>query len=304
MDNPQSWSAVTVVPLDATLSPDAFDGFCADLIELGALGTAVDRAPEVTCYLEGDQDKVDSFVRGLGGLGCKVLSVSRIREENWTGACADVWEPIRAGTLEVVPVESADDRRPVSVGAIRIIPGLGFGTGHHATTRMVLGALCDYASSIVQSRPHRVFDLGTGSGILAIAAAKLLGAPVEGNDIEVGAIANARDNIALNNATDLVTVSTAPLSQFSGPYDLLLANLYGEVLMNLAPEVTRITRSGATAILSGITEIVWDQVWEVYGAKYGWKLVSEQSETGWMCAVIRRGAIEINPASLIFEKNE
>jgi len=291
MENPPSWSAVTVVPLDTNLSSDAFDGFCADLIELGALGTAVDRAPEVTCYLEGDQDKVDSFVRGLESLACKILSVSRIREENWTGACADVWEPIRAGTLEVVPVQSADDRRPASASAIRIIPGLGFGTGHHATTRMVLGALCEYASAVSQSRPQRVFDLGTGSGILAIAAAKLLGLPVDGNDIETGAIANARDNIALNNVTDLVTVSTAPLTQFSGPYDLLLANLYGEVLMNLAPEVTRITRPGSTAILSGITEIVWDQVWEVYGSQCGWELVSEKSDTGWMCAVIRRSTV-------------
>lgn len=276
------------MPLDSRLSADEFDGLCADLIDCGAAGTAVDRAPEITCYLEGDQTKVDRFIAAAVKLHCTLLSVSQVAEENWTGACPDVWEPIHAGELVVVPVESLADDRPAPPGALRIIPGLGFGTGHHTTTRMVLAALCDYAHQSRAQPPRRVFDLGTGSGILAIAAARLLQVPVEGNDIDTGAIDNARDNIQLNAVADTVHVSTEPLEQFTGPYDLILANLYGEVLMKLAPELHRISCPGTTAILSGITEIVWDQVWQVYGTQCGWKLTSEQSDSGWMCAVIQR----------------
>ncbi len=281
-----SWFAVVVRPEDPSLSGDVFDCLCAELVDRGAAGTAVDRAPEITCYLEGTQESIDAFIAQAGTLGCQIVSVSGVRQENWTAACPDVWEPIRAGSLEVVPVQSSDDERPAAPDAIRIIPGLGFGTGHHSTTRMILSALCEYVKTVSDPSGLRVYDLGTGSGILAIAAAKLLNVAIEGNDIDAGALENARDNIALNRVEHLVTVSADPITAARVPYDLILANVYGEVLMNLAPELTRIARPGATAILSGITEIVWDQVWHVYGTEYNWELVSEQSENGWMCAVI------------------
>jgi ribosomal protein L11 methyltransferase len=283
-----TWFAVTIVPQSTGLSSDDFDGLCAELIELGASGTAVDRAPQITCYLEGAPARLDTFLKGLSQLPCDVISVSQVKEENWTGACPEVWEPIIAGGFEVVPVESLNDERSTSPGTIRIIPGLGFGTGHHSTTRMVLTALSSYRPPALEGRRLRVFDLGTGSGILAIAAAKAFGVPVEGNDIDVGALDNARDNIALNSVSHLVTVSMTPLEEIEAGYDLVLANVYGEVLMKLAPELTRIARPGATAILSGITEIVWEQVWQVYGEQFGWQLISELSDSGWMCAVLQR----------------
>jgi ribosomal protein L11 methyltransferase len=283
-----SWFAVTLKPIESGLSNDSFDGLCSDLLELGASGTAVDKAPEITCYLEGDQRKADLFVLSAKALGCAVISVNQVANENWTGACPDVWEPIRAGSLLVVPVESLSDNREIEAGAIRIIPGLGFGTGHHATTRMVLIELCEYSKTLERAKP-KIFDLGTGSGILAIAAAKLLDTEVEGNDIETGAIENARDNIELNGLSEKISVSIKSINEFSGPYDLILANVYGEVLMNLAPTLTKLSKVGTTAILSGITEIVWDQVWEVYGSQYGWQLVSEQNDGGWICARLIRG---------------
>lgn len=283
-----SWFAVTLKPIESSLSNDSFDGLCSDLLELGASGTAVDKAPEITCYLEGDQRKADLFVLSAKALGCAVISVNQVANENWTGACPDVWEPIRAGSLLVVPVESLSDNREIEAGAIRIIPGLGFGTGHHATTRMVLIELCEYSKTLERAKP-KIFDLGTGSGILAIAAAKLLDTEVEGNDIETGAIENARDNIELNGLSEKISVSIKSINEFSGPYDLILANVYGEVLMNLAPTLTKLSKVGTTAILSGITEIVWDQVWEVYSSQYGWQLVSEQNDGGWICARLIRG---------------
>jgi ribosomal protein L11 methyltransferase len=286
MTSSVTWYALTVVPNDTALSTDTFDGICVELVELGASGTAVAQAPEITCFLEGDQSKVDAFVSNLATIGCTLVSQAKIEPENWTGACPDVWEPITAGPLTVIPVESPSDPRPAPPGAIKIIPGLGFGTGHHATTRMVLTELAELLTGPTPLSVTSALDFGTGSGILAIAVALQCKLRVEAIDIDQGAIENALDNARLNNVSHLLSLSTTPLEQLSGPYDLILANVYGEVLMSLSNEVTRLAQPGAIAILSGITEIVWDQVWETYSA-LGWSLVSERSETGWVCAVLR-----------------
>lgn len=288
MTTSATWFAVTVRPLDREISPDTFDGVCAELMDLGALGTAVDRAPDITCYLEGDESKVQAFVDGLNSIGCVLVSQSQVPQENWTGACPEVWEPITAGQLTVIPVESVEDPRSIPPGAIRIIPGLGFGTGHHATTRMVLAALSELVASSSWAVPKSILDFGTGSGILAIAATMLCKANVQAIDIDPSAIENARDNVALNGVSESVSLSTTPLANVQGTYDLVLANVYGEVLVSTAGDITRLTNPGGMAILSGITEIVWGQVWNAYGPQRGWKLLSERSDGGWVCAILRR----------------
>jgi ribosomal protein L11 methyltransferase len=152
---------------------------------------------------------------------------------------------------------------------------------------MVLSEL----SNLLETNPSRfcsVLDLGTGSGILAIAAARLLNTQIEAIDNDPLALENARDNLALNGVAGLVQLSTSPLDQLQGAYDLILANVYGEVLSALAPEMTRVAKPGAIAILSGITEIVWDSVWQTY-ERHNWKLLKEYGEQDWMCAVIQRG---------------
>lgn len=287
MSSSKSWFAVRVIPRESALSADLFDGLCSELIELGAAGTAVDKAPEITCFVAGDQSDVDSFIHGVESLGCSIISQSSVKEENWTGACPDVWEPIKAGRFEIVPVESLVDPRPANPGAIKIIPGLGFGTGHHTTTRMVLSELSEFLKRN-RTSPHSILDLGTGSGILAIAAAIAVRVPVVAIDIDPGAIDNAIDNATLNNVRDLLHLSTTPLQEVAGPFNLILANLYGEVLTNLASEVTRVAAPRATAILSGITELVWDTVRETYTSSFGWRVISEASDGGWMCAVLER----------------
>jgi ribosomal protein L11 methyltransferase len=282
----QIWFAVTLLPNDEQISNDAFDGICAELMALGALGTAVDCAPEITCYLEGDREKVEAFTAHLPALGCSLLSINEVVQENWTGACPDVWEPISAGRIEVVPVESIEDPRPAPPGAIKIIPGLGFGTGHHATTRMVLTALDKFAAE-QPAQQLSVLDIGTGSGILAIAAAKLFGTTVDAIDIDTAALDNAGDNIALNHVEHLVRLSNNTLEQLTDGYNLILANIYGEVLMSMAPLITKLSSRPATAILSGMTEIVWEQVQHVY-TKLGWSIAAEHAETDWVCAVMIR----------------
>ncbi len=285
------WFSLILRPTDSTLHGEALDAICSELMELGAIGTSIDNAPEIACYVEGEESKARELARLLPALGCTLLSCTEVSEENWTGACPDVWEPILAGTLQVVPVESPTDSRPVPAGALKIIPGLGFGTGHHSTTKMVLEQLTQLPKREATAR-YEILDLGTGSGILAIAAATLFSASVEAIDIDQGAIENARDNAALNQVSDRIALSTTPLQEISGSYDLVLANVYGEVLVQLAPEVTRVSKSDATLIMSGITELVWDEVLTTYCENLGWNLCSEHTDKGWVCAVLTRSGLK------------
>lgn len=281
------WYSITLRPNDPAAEGETLDEICSELMELGALGTSIDTPPEITCYVQGDEANAQSFAQHLPSLGCSLISLAEVSENNWTGACPDVWKPIQAGSLQVVPVESSTDPRPVPEGAIKIIPGLGFGTGHHSTTKMVLEEITQLPQYNAPSE-LKILDLGTGSGILAIAAAKLFRAPVEAIDIDEGAIENARDNTELNHVRELIALSTTPLEKVTGVYDLILANVYGEVLTQLAPEVTRVSKPGTTLIMSGITELVWNQVFSTYCEKLGWDLASERAENGWVCAVLTR----------------
>lgn len=127
-------------------------------------------------------------------------------------------------------------------GDIVIPPGHAFGTGDHPTTLAALAAVERLAAP-----GRRCLDLGCGSGVLALAAAHL-GMRAEGVDIDPEAVSAARENAALNQLE--VAFSTTPAQQLEGPYELVLANLYAEVLAALAPELLRLT--GRHLVLAGI----------------------------------------------------
>lgn len=280
------WFRLTLSP-HSSLTNEEIDAACCELIEQGASGTTIEASGVISCFVSGsssDLSRIES-VATLNKLS--VTARSQVNEENWNEQCPEVWEPVSAGTLTVIPVASVDDRRHVEEEAIRIIPGQGFGTGHHPTTRMILETLSRLAPTL-RREDLSIFDLGTGSGILAIAAAKLFQRPVVAVDNDPYAIANAVDNVSLNRLTDLITPSTTPVEDIRSPFNLILANLYGEVLVALAPEVTRLALPGARAIVSGITELVRDTVVDTYIDTLGWSLEEDRSDSGWHCLSLTR----------------
>jgi ribosomal protein L11 methyltransferase len=132
--------------------------------------------------------------------------------------------------------------------AIRIEPGMAFGTGTHETTQLVIEALEERAE---RAPGARVLDLGTGSGILAIAASKLGQEHVSACDIDADAVSVARLNFRKNDAAVAVFVGTLD-GVASGALDLLLGNLTGPVIGDLAGEIRRVLGSGGTGLFSGI----------------------------------------------------
>jgi ribosomal protein L11 methyltransferase len=137
---------------------------------------------------------------------------------------------------------------------IKIEAGLAFGTGHHETTALCLETLSD----IARERGFRnVLDLGTGTGLLAIGAAKLWKRPVLASDIDPVAVEVARDNAIANDTGPLVRALVAdglanPILSRAAPYDLLIANILAGPLTQLAPSILRSLAPGAVLLLSGL----------------------------------------------------
>lgn len=282
------WFRLILSP-EAALSGEDIDTLCYSLVEAGAAGTTVEADGKISCFVCGDMAEA-TRIASLATKGrCALLSQELVKEENWNQQCAEVWQPVAAGELKILPVESLEDETPVDANTIKIIPGQGFGTGHHPTTRMILEVLSKLAPALSQQELS-IFDLGTGSGILAIAAAKRFNRTVEAVDNDPHAITNAKDNVALNHLSHLITPSTTPIEALTTPYNLILANLYGEVLVQLAPEVTRLALPGCIAIMSGITELVRDSVIDTYTENHGWVVEDEQSDSGWHCVTLTRKA--------------
>jgi ribosomal protein L11 methyltransferase len=133
---------------------------------------------------------------------------------------------------------------------ISLDPGMAFGTGTHATTRLCLESL----NRIVEQgfAAARVLDVGTGSGILALAAAALGAQEVVGLDVDETACEVARRNVSLNGFEGRISISRRPLGEIEGQGDIVLANILAEENIRLAPELLNHLRNGGWLILSGI----------------------------------------------------
>jgi ribosomal protein L11 methyltransferase len=135
---------------------------------------------------------------------------------------------------------------------LHLDPGMAFGTGGHETTRLCLEMLEQIIDQLPTGRPPAVLDLGTGSGILAMAAAQLGAGPIHAVDIDPQAVEVARENLAINNLTERVECSSTPLEALTETYDIILANILAEELVRLAPQLTERLAQGGRLILSGI----------------------------------------------------
>ncbi|MEO9297652.1 50S ribosomal protein L11 methyltransferase [Devosia alba] len=190
-------------------------------------------------------------------LGIEVeFSVSRIDPEiNWVARSLEGLAPVTAGGFYVY---GSHETGPVPSGltAIRIDAAQAFGTGHHETTTGCLEAI---NLLLKRRKPRHMIDVGTGTGVLAIALAKRTKTPVIASDIDpisvTTTIANAEQN---GVGTLIVAVEATGLTQSTitqnGPYDLIVANILAGPLMALAPSVGKAAQKGASIVLSGILE--------------------------------------------------
>jgi ribosomal protein L11 methyltransferase len=181
------------------------------------------------------------------------VSVEPLPDQDWIRQSQLGLPPVRAGRFFLYGAHDSG-RVPAGVIPIRIEAGLAFGTGHHETTTLCLEAI----TWVGRRRRHkRILDLGCGTGVLAIAAAKLWGRRVLASDIDPVAIQVARDNARMNGAGPFVRVAVAeglnsPAIRSHAPYDLILANILAGPLRQLAPAISGALARGGVAVLSGL----------------------------------------------------
>jgi ribosomal protein L11 methyltransferase len=225
-----------------------------------------------------------------GKAAAKALRFERVAAKDWVRESLAGLALVTAGRFVV---HGAHDRAriPFNRIGIEIEAALAFGTGHHGTTRGCLLALDSLCKSRSGGTARRILDLGTGSGVLAIAAARALRQPVLATDIDGSAVRAARANAALNRAGSFVEVVkadgvTGPKLRERAPYDLVFANILLRPLQRLAAPLTRLTAPGARVVLSGLLA---SQANAAIAAYRGLALERRIDLDGWTTLILVRG---------------
>ena len=178
-------------------------------------------------------------------------TLTAVRAEDWSSSWKVHFKPLRVGKrLLIVPTWEEAVQLPDDL-LLRIDPGMAFGTGGHETTRLCLELLENLMNSIGATQPS-LLDLGTGSGILAMAASLLGAGRILALDIDPDAIEVARENLALNGLAEKVVCGTTPIESILESFDIILANILAEELVRLAPVLATHLNPGGALILSGI----------------------------------------------------
>ena len=297
----EQWLRIAVsVPTEAVEAVSYF------LVELGSIGIAEgewrpDTPPPAWTLVQGffpvDWDgaallaslttHIQSIATEYPALATCVPECAVITSDTWQERWKTHFPPLPVGQRllilppwEVRPVQS---QRAV----IGINPSMAFGTGHHATTHTcleALEALCD-----TYGPPARALDLGTGSGVLSIALAKLGVSSVWATDIDPTALEEARKNARVNGVDTAIHISAASLSELPAPFQLVVANLFASTLITLCPAITQILTRSGHAILSGIQSDQAETVLETFSAP-DWTLVEHRPKDDWTTLVLRRAS--------------
>lgn len=213
---------------------------------------------------------------------------SRVAKQDWVQNALAGLAPVRAGRFLV---HGSHDRDKVAVNhiGIEIEAALAFGTGHHGTTLGCLRALERVAR---RRRPRRILDIGTGTGVLAIAAARAYRQKIDCGDIDPVAVETARANAIANRAGPYVRPVIATGVRHArfraGDYDLILANILAKPLRLLAPSVAAVAAPDAELILSGLLARDVAGVLSAYAAQ-GFALKERRDIDGWATLVLCRG---------------
>ena len=174
---------------------------------------------------------------------------------------------------------------------VNITTGAAFGDGAHSTTSLALKALDSIlgdAHSPGQTTPLTGLDVGTGTGILAIALAKLGVQAVVGFDIDPCAISEAIHNVSLNGLAEQVRITNAPLEEFGSHFSVIVANLASPTLTRLSAALSEKVEPGGMMIFSGFKEPASKDLGRTY-VERGLRLIREEMDRGWVCLVLQRG---------------
>ena len=266
------------------LEEQAWEIAHVDLIEQELLDQPRDIV-KVHMYLAPDENPAEIlplFRERLDAAGIPYeLTTAGVEQEDWQNAWKKYYHAMDIGSrLAIVPGWESYDTDRIR---ITLDPGLAFGTGTHETTSLCLELL----DELVQGG-ERVLDVGTGSGILAIAALKLGAREADGVDIDPMCVRTAGENARRNGVNDRFRVLVGDLSdKAEGTYDIITANIVAAAILSLAPAVPALMAPGAKFICSGIIDTRKDEVLDGLRAN-GLNPVKIREKRGWVCILCEK----------------
>lgn len=237
--------------------------------------------PEVLPFIEESINKLPEF--GLA-IGKNELTISEVAEADWATAWKKYYHPVRISRfLTIVP--SWEDYTPVFADEriIRLDPGMAFGTGTHPTTRLTLQAL----ETVVRGS-ETVLDVGTGSGVLSIAAKALGAGPVYAYDLDQVAVNAALENMALNPvAAEVVVAPNDLLKGIETPADVIVANILADIIVLMIPDAWRLLKPEGRLIVSGIIKEKKDMVL-AHMTAIGFEVDQSIQQGDWFAIILKK----------------
>ncbi|WP_291988404.1 50S ribosomal protein L11 methyltransferase [Luteitalea sp.] len=284
--SPRTWPVLRLV-FPTALDDERRERLLLDVDDCGA--SALDDADDVVSLyfnLAADRDAALDLLAGRGWLTLATLTTEDVPDEGWAARSQANLPAVRVGAVVVAPPWDLPpvDRRDGLV-VIEVEPSTGFGTGHHQSTRLCLRAL-----QSLDLRGVRVLDIGTGSGVLAVAAVRLGAREALGIDNDPDAIESAEDTLRRNDllASGPVRMALSGLDDAAlVPADVVCANLTGTLLRQQGARVQRLIAPGGCAVLSGFTEDEARWVREAFDAC---DVEAAHEEEFWVAYVMRRRA--------------
>src|ERR1051326_7717447 len=246
-----------------------------------ALLCYADRSGWTDLSYQSFKDRVTNPVRAISSAA--VVQFRDIRDENWNEQWEKTIQPIEVGqNIVIKPSWCAYENNDERI-VIQIDPKMSFGTGYHETTRLILAMLERYVSP-----QSRMLDVGTGTGILAIASIKLGAGSAVGIDNDEWSIANAIENVDANQSGGRMQILDSTLDTFpSFQFDLIAANLMLNILLAMTDEFRRLLRPGGVLLLSGLLASDRETVMEHLDTKRFF-LIEERAEREWIALAARR----------------
>jgi len=294
-----------------TVPDRAVDLVSQRLVELGSTGVtlavkeldtfivpdpdSLDNDPQLKAYFR-YPDQLEPFCQTLHReleelmtiypeLAETVPAFREVDDHDWASDWQQHFPPFRVGDRLVIRPSWVDWPTRSGEVVLTLDPGQAFGTGTHATTSLCLDVLAEHFAS--DQPPRSLLDVGTGSGILAMAGAALGAEQVIACDIDSAACQVARDNVAQNDLAQQVSITDAPLEDISGRYDLVLANILAAENIRLADALVAHLAAGGWLVLSGILVDQEPQVLDAF-ASFPLTLLSTNHKDEWSCIVYRR----------------
>lgn len=253
------------------------------MIEIGCHGFE-ERDNELLCYIDKSlwtDEKYDRLKSDLKKLlqtisSNSIIKISEIQETNWNAEWEKTITPIEVGKkLVIKPSWREYDNKEEKI-IIQIDPKMSFGTGYHETTRLTLQLLEKYIKN-----GDKVLDIGTGTGILAIAAIKLGANSALGIDNDEWALENANENIQANHLLNKIKISNQPLNEINEKFDLITANIMLTTIVDMLPEIERKLKDKGIVLFSGLL-LEDEEKFKEAIKKHSIKILEKISENEWL----------------------